>query len=75
MEPVTRLELKPGETIDLRQRNMHIMLTGLKRALKEGDAVKLELVFEKAGKVEAEAAVGELPLSIHLHEQTAPANP
>ena len=50
------------------------MLTGLRHALKKGESVKLELVFEKAGTVAAEAAVGEVPLSDHMHEDAPPAN-
>jgi hypothetical protein len=35
----------------------HVMLMGLTRELKDGDMVKLTLVFEKAGEVEIEAPV------------------
>ncbi len=41
--PKGRLELKPG--------GYHLMLTGLKRPLKEGERFPATLVFEKAGRV------------------------
>ena len=41
--PHGRLELKPG--------GYHLMLTGLKRPLKEGERFAATLVFEKAGRV------------------------
>ncbi|HEX2135957.1 MAG TPA: copper chaperone PCu(A)C [Microvirga sp.] len=41
--PKGRLELKPG--------GYHLMLTGLKRPLKEGERFAATLVFERAGRV------------------------
>jgi periplasmic copper chaperone A len=51
------LELKPGQSVELKPGSYHLMLVGLKQQAKEGDKVKGTLVFEKAGAVEVEYAV------------------
>ena len=51
------LEIKPGETIELKPGSLHAMLLNLKRPLAAGDRVKGTLVFEKAGKVDIEYRV------------------
>jgi copper(I)-binding protein len=57
MRQVEALEIKPGETIELKPGGMHVMLTGLKQPLQRGQTVKGTLVFEKAGTVAIEFAV------------------
>jgi copper(I)-binding protein len=57
MRQVEALEIKPGETIELKPGGMHVMLTGLKQPLQQGQTVKGTLVFEKAGTVAIEFAV------------------
>jgi len=58
MRPVAGgLEIKPGETVELKPGSFHIMLTGLKQPLEKGQKVKGTLEFEKAGKVEMEYTV------------------
>lgn len=51
------LEIKPGETRELKPSGYHLMIMGLKRPLKEGEHFKIELKFEKAGAREVEFAV------------------
>ena len=51
------LEVKPGETRELRPGGHHLMLMGLKRPLKEGERFKIELKFEKTGTREVEFTV------------------
>jgi periplasmic copper chaperone A len=52
MRPVKGgLEIKPGETIELKPGSFHVMFVGLKKPLSAGDHVKATLVFEKAGTV------------------------
>jgi len=51
------LELKPGETVELKPGSFHIMMLDLKQAVKEGERVKGTLTFEKAGTVDVEYAV------------------
>jgi hypothetical protein len=48
------LEIKPGETVELKPGSFHVMLVGLKKPLASGDHVKGTLVFEKAGTVTVE---------------------
>jgi copper(I)-binding protein len=58
MRPVQGgLEIKPGETVELKPGSLHVMLVGLKQPLAKGQKVKGTLEFEKAGKVEIEYAV------------------
>ena len=58
MRPVTGgLEIKPGETVELRPGSLHVMFVGLKQPLEKGRTIKGTLVFEKAGPVEIEYTV------------------
>jgi periplasmic copper chaperone A len=51
------LEIKPGETVELKPGSFHLMFTRLKQPVVQGKAVKGTLVFEKAGTVDVEYAV------------------
>jgi uncharacterized protein YcnI len=58
MKPVEGgLEIKPGATVELKPGGLHLMFVDLKEPLKEGQAVKGTLTFEKAGPVEVEYTV------------------
>ena len=54
------LEIKPGETVELKPGGYHVMFMDLTSGLKEGEAMKGTLVFEKAGTVEVEYRVGPI---------------
>lgn len=54
------LEIKPGESVELKPGGYHVMFMDLKRGLKEGETYKGTLVFEKAGKVEIEYKIGPI---------------
>ena len=55
MRPVQGgLEIKPGQTVELKPQGLHIMFVGLKKPLKQGDRIKATLEFEKAGKVDVD---------------------
>jgi hypothetical protein len=45
------LEIKPGETVELKPSGAHLMMIGLKEPLQQGGTVKATLSFEKAGSV------------------------
>ena len=61
MRPVEGgLEIKPGETVELKPGSFHVMLMGLKQPLQKGEKVKGTLEFEKAGKLDIEYAVEAL---------------
>ena len=51
------LELKPGQTVELKPGSFHVMMLDLKEPVKMGDRVKGTLTFEKAGAVDVEYAV------------------
>jgi copper(I)-binding protein len=54
------LEIKPGQTVELKPGGYHLMLLGLRDGLKQGEKVKGTLTFEKAGAVEVEYAVAPI---------------
>jgi len=51
------LEVKPGQTVEMKPGGHHLMLVGLKRGLKEGERFKVQLVFARSGKAEVEFVV------------------
>jgi copper(I)-binding protein len=51
------IEIKPGETVELKPGSSHIMLVNLKRRLEKGERIKGTLRFERAGSVEIEYPV------------------
>jgi periplasmic copper chaperone A len=65
MRPVSGgLEIKPGETVELKPGSFHIMMMNLKQQIEQGKPFKASLNFEKAGPVEVEfkvVAPGAMP--------------
>lgn len=58
MRPVADvIEVKPGETVELKPGGLHIMLTDLKSAPKPGESIPLTLIFQKAGAQTVTATV------------------
>jgi copper(I)-binding protein len=58
------LEIKPGETIELKPGSFHVMFVGLKKPLTAGEHITATLVFEKAGTINVEydvRAMGAAP--------------
>jgi periplasmic copper chaperone A len=51
------LEIKPGETVELKPSGYHMMFVGLKEPLKQGEDVTVTLKFAKAGTVEVKYSV------------------
>lgn len=58
MRRETAIAAPAHETLKLAPGGFHLMLIGLKQALKSGDKVPVTLVFERAGRVKADLAVG-----------------
>jgi copper(I)-binding protein len=50
------IEIKPGETVELKPEGLHVMFTGLRQPIVAGERIKARLVFEKAGTIEVEFA-------------------
>jgi hypothetical protein len=73
MRPLANgIEIKPGETVQLKPGGNHVMMFGLKQPLKAGEKVRGTLTFEKAGTVDIEFAVqgigGPAPGgAMHMH--------
>jgi copper(I)-binding protein len=58
MRGVDAIELKPGEPVVLKPNGpYHVMLTGLKAPLKQGDSFPMTFVFEHGGRVESRVTV------------------
>ena len=51
------LEIKPGETVELKPGSLHLMFVDLTRPLQNGEHIKGTLVFERAGKVDVDYTV------------------
>ena len=51
------LEIKPGETVELKPGGYHVMFVDLKEPLKQGESVAVTLKFAKAGTVEVKYPV------------------
>jgi copper(I)-binding protein len=51
MKPTGALAIAPNGRLELKPGGYHLMLSGLKRPLKEGELFAATLVFEKAGRV------------------------
>jgi periplasmic copper chaperone A len=66
MRPVLGgLEIRPGETVELKPGSFHIMLGGLKKPLTTGEHIKAVLVFEKAGTMNVEYDVRAMGAAPH----------
>jgi periplasmic copper chaperone A len=58
MRPVPEgVEIKPGETVELKPSAFHLMIMDLKQPIVRGKPFKASLTFEKAGPVEVEFEV------------------
>lgn len=57
MRKVDAVAVPAGKSLVLAPGGHHVMLMDLKAPLKEGDLLKLTLVFEKAGEIEVDASV------------------
>jgi periplasmic copper chaperone A len=52
MRGVSALEVRPGETLQLKPGGYHVMLSELRQPLKVGDRFPMTLTFQNAGAVE-----------------------
>jgi copper(I)-binding protein len=48
------LEIRPGETVTLKPGGYHIMFLDIRQRFREGEKVRGELAFEKAGRITVE---------------------
>lgn len=64
------VEIKPGETVELKPQGMHLMLLGLTKPTVVGPKVKGSLTFKSAGSIDVEFQVepiGAMQSSDHKH--------
>ena len=54
------VEIKPGETVQLKPNSLHLMFMGVKQPLEKGTTVKVTLKLEKAGTIDVDYAVGAI---------------
>jgi hypothetical protein len=59
MQPVARVEIPAGGSLQLKPGSYHVMLIGLVKDLKAGDTIDLTLKFERAGAITVKAQVRE----------------
>jgi uncharacterized protein YcnI/copper(I)-binding protein len=57
------LEIKPGATVKLEPGGYHLMLLDLSKSFAQGEKIKVQLQFEKAGKVDVELDVNAVGAS------------
>lgn len=57
MQPVARVEIPAGGSLQLKPGGYHVMLVGLVRDLAVGDTIDLTLKFERAGTITVKAQV------------------
>ncbi len=60
MEMLDYLTIPSGKSIRLKPGGIHIMLDGLKKPLKKGDKVMMDLHFENIGNKEVQAKVRDI---------------
>jgi periplasmic copper chaperone A len=57
MDMLDGVDVPAGGTVAMAQGGLHVMLTGLKAPLKEGETLSLDVAFEKAGVLKVEVPV------------------
>ena len=67
MRPVEKIPLQKGEEVRLQPGGYHIMLIGLKRPLKPGDNVEIELRFSDGSKQKISAPVRRIDMRMKMH--------
>jgi len=61
------LEIKPGETVELKPGGYHVMFVDLKEPLKPGEDVSVTLKFAKAGSIDVKYPVAAIGASSPAH--------
>ncbi len=64
MVPQHSVVIPPHSKVEFKHHGYHVMLIGLKKPLKSGDKVRVELIFKKSGKIELEVPVVKMH---HMH--------
>ncbi|GAB6065368.1 copper chaperone PCu(A)C [Aquifex pyrophilus] len=56
--------IPPRSKVEFKHHGYHVMLIGLKKPIKNGDKVKVKLIFKKSGEIELEVPVVKMH---HMH--------
>jgi copper(I)-binding protein len=67
MKPVDAVAIAPNGRLELKPGGYHLMLSGLKRPLREGERFAAALIFEKAGRVAVTFTVRGIGAETHHH--------
>ena len=70
MRSVAALPVEPGKPVSLAPGGYHIMLTGLKQPLHQGDEFPVTLTFDKAGAVTTTVTVRKAGASMPMGHET-----
>lgn len=62
MRPVEKIDLKKGEAVTLQPGGLHVMLIGLKKSLKPGDKVEIDLKFSDGSEQKVMAPVRRISM-------------
>ena len=73
MRPVPSLTVDPGKTLVLEPSHYHLMLTGLKAPLKEGQTLPLTLNFAHAGAQQVTVTVNKVG-AMHAGDMSIPSS-
>src|SRR6266446_4701648 len=65
MREMRTVEVASGARVSFNPGGMHIMVVGLKQALKEGQSFPLTLTFEKAGKADVSVPIAKVGAMQH----------
>jgi periplasmic copper chaperone A len=57
MRQIPNIEIKAGESVELKPGGMHLMFMDINKPLEKGTKVPVTFVFEKAGKVTVDVSV------------------
>ncbi|KUM27951.1 hypothetical protein AU467_35180 [Mesorhizobium loti] len=74
MVQLQTIDVPAGGSFTFKPGGTHMMMTGLKQPLREGESVQLLLRFEKAGTVEATARIGKIAAMSDPGNQAGSAN-
>lgn len=70
MRPVEQLSMAAGDTVELAPGGLHVMLMGLRQAVKVGEPIQIKLQFKGS-----DGQISEVPVTVSPRELAAKANP
>lgn len=68
MRPVKAIAINENSVVELKRGSLHIMLMNLKKDLKEGETIKMRLVFKKEGTQETAEETVDLDFPVTANQ-------